>query len=154
MTPPYEFRSPAAEIVGQRLAALSDLMNNEIRILVTSIPAVIEPTISRSDFEKGRLQIRTGEETDIDFLSEKLVILGFQKVTMVEEVGELARALRKRANIKRHGKPIMESEAQELADVFMYVVHLANVLGLDLSKAVRDKELLKEEIGKMKFTRK
>ncbi|MCX6830076.1 MAG: transcription-repair coupling factor [candidate division Zixibacteria bacterium] len=90
MTPPYEFRSPAAEIVGQRLAALSGLINNEIKILVTSIPAVIEPTISRSDFEKGCLQIRTGEETDIDFLSEKLVMLGFQKVTMVEEVGDFA----------------------------------------------------------------
>jgi transcription-repair coupling factor (superfamily II helicase) len=90
MTPPYEFRSPAAEIVGQRLAALSSLMNNEIKILVTSIQAVIEPTISKTDFEKGRLQIRTGEETDIDFLSEKLVVLGFQKVTMVEEVGDFA----------------------------------------------------------------
>ncbi|MGA2328162.1 MAG: MazG nucleotide pyrophosphohydrolase domain-containing protein [Bryobacteraceae bacterium] len=74
---------------------------------------------------------------------------GYQKesaqaclLLMVEEVGELARAIRKRERIKRHGSPITEDEAAELADVFLYVIHLANVLGLDLSKAVRDKELL------------
>ena len=60
---------------------------------------------------------------------------------MVEEVGELARAIRKREGIKRHGKRISEEERSELADVFMYVVHMANILGLNLSKAVRDKEL-------------
>jgi NTP pyrophosphatase (non-canonical NTP hydrolase) len=60
---------------------------------------------------------------------------------MVEEVGELARAIRKRKGITRHGKGIVEEERSELADVFMYVVHMANILGLNLAKAVREKEL-------------
>jgi len=60
---------------------------------------------------------------------------------MVEEVGELARAIRKREKLKRHGSEIQQDEASELADVFLYVVHMANVFGISLSKAVQDKEL-------------
>jgi NTP pyrophosphatase (non-canonical NTP hydrolase) len=61
---------------------------------------------------------------------------------MVEEVGELARALRKRENLVRHGSYNGVSESQELADVFLYVVHMANVLGVDLANIVHDKETL------------
>lgn len=61
---------------------------------------------------------------------------------MVEEVGELARALRKREKLVRHGSYDGANESQELADVFLYVVHMANVLGIDLAHVVRDKESL------------
>lgn len=61
---------------------------------------------------------------------------------MVEEVGELARALRKREGLVRHGSYDAVNEAHELADVFLYVVHMANVLGVDLAHVVRDKETL------------
>jgi NTP pyrophosphatase (non-canonical NTP hydrolase) len=61
---------------------------------------------------------------------------------MVEEVGELARALRKREKLVRHGSYHGANESQELADVFLYVVHMANVLGVDLAHVVRDKETL------------
>lgn len=61
---------------------------------------------------------------------------------MVEEVGELARALRKREKLARHGTYGEANESHELADVFLYVVHMANVLGIDLAHIVRDKEAL------------
>jgi NTP pyrophosphatase (non-canonical NTP hydrolase) len=64
---------------------------------------------------------------------------------MVEEVGELARALRKREKLVRHGTYEHSNEAQELADVFLYVVHMANVLGLDLASAVQKKEFINLE---------
>lgn len=62
---------------------------------------------------------------------------------MVEEVGELAREIRRRERLVRHGATGSESsESKELADIFLYVVHMANVLDLDLSKIVQDKELI------------
>jgi NTP pyrophosphatase (non-canonical NTP hydrolase) len=61
---------------------------------------------------------------------------------MVEEVGELAHALRKREKLVRHGAYEAVNESHELADVFLYVVHMANVLGIDLAHVVRDKETL------------
>ena len=64
---------------------------------------------------------------------------------MVEEVRELPRAVRKKEKLKRYGAAIRQDEALELADVFIYVVHLANILRVDLSKVVRVKELLNIE---------
>lgn len=64
---------------------------------------------------------------------------------MVEEVGELARALRKREQLTRHGTSIRNVEALELADVFMYVIHMANILRIDLGRIVQQKELLNIE---------
>lgn len=64
---------------------------------------------------------------------------------MVEEVGELARALRKKQRLTRHGSPIRNAEALELADVFMYVIHMANILKIDLGHVVQQKELLNIE---------
>jgi NTP pyrophosphatase (non-canonical NTP hydrolase) len=59
---------------------------------------------------------------------------------MLEEFGELARAIRKKDGLKRYSSNPTSNEAEELADIFIYVVHLANVLGLDLSDAVLSKE--------------
>ena len=59
---------------------------------------------------------------------------------MLEEFGELARALRKRQKLRRDSKGRVGQEELELADVFIYVVHLANVLGIDLADAVHRKE--------------
>jgi NTP pyrophosphatase (non-canonical NTP hydrolase) len=61
---------------------------------------------------------------------------------MVEEVGELAREIRRRERLVRHGDSSESSESKELADIFLYVIHMANILQLDLAKIVQDKELI------------
>lgn len=59
---------------------------------------------------------------------------------LTEEVGELARAIRKSAGLVRHGSYADADSCAELADVQLYVVHLANVLGVDLGRAVAEKD--------------
>jgi len=59
---------------------------------------------------------------------------------LTEEIGELARSIRRSVGLSRHGADNSENAADELADVQLYVVHLANVLGIDLADAVTAKE--------------
>jgi NTP pyrophosphatase (non-canonical NTP hydrolase) len=59
---------------------------------------------------------------------------------LTEELGELARAVRKLEGISRHQSDGGSDVASELADMQLYLVHLANGLGLDLAVAVTDKE--------------
>lgn len=59
---------------------------------------------------------------------------------LTEEFGELARAVRKEVGLARDGAYPSSAIADELADVQLYVVHLANVLGIDLDNAVTNKE--------------
>ncbi|MEY4745011.1 MAG: hypothetical protein RL272_956 [Candidatus Parcubacteria bacterium] len=58
-------------------------------------------------------------------------------VLLSEEVGELAKELRR--SWKRGMDGVRPEAASELADVFMYLVDLANAFGVDLEQAVREK---------------
>lgn len=59
---------------------------------------------------------------------------------LTEELGELARAVRKHSGIARDGSWSAEAVGAEIADVQLYLVHLANILNVDLAMAVSDKE--------------
>lgn len=61
---------------------------------------------------------------------------------MTEEIGELARAVRKQAGLARDDADNLGPVGHELADVQLYLVHLANALGVDLAEAVTEKESL------------
>jgi NTP pyrophosphatase (non-canonical NTP hydrolase) len=59
---------------------------------------------------------------------------------LTEEVGELARAVRRLLGLSRSSVADELNASEELADVQLYVVHLANVMGVDLAAAVTGKE--------------
>jgi NTP pyrophosphatase (non-canonical NTP hydrolase) len=66
---------------------------------------------------------------------------------MVEEVGELAKALRKVVGLKidhnkRDSYTLVE---EEIADIFFYLLDLCVVLDIDLFTALKNKELKNEQ---------
>jgi NTP pyrophosphatase (non-canonical NTP hydrolase) len=65
---------------------------------------------------------------------------GFSKIFLwiVEEVGELAEALRKYQEQDENGDALKEIEL-EIADVIAWIASLANVLDIDLEKALYEK---------------
>ena len=64
---------------------------------------------------------------------------------MTEEMGELARAVRKSAGLSRDGDWQGQDVAEEMADVQLYLVHLANAAGIDLADAVTAKEAINQQ---------
>ncbi len=64
---------------------------------------------------------------------------------LVEEVGELAKAMRKAAGLyDEASRPRDLSVAEELADVLSYLLDLANAYQVDLEAAFRAKEALNQ----------
>lgn len=59
---------------------------------------------------------------------------------LTEEMGELARAIRKTEGLKRDSGYEGINLQDELADVQLYLVHLANSLEVELSEAITQKE--------------
>jgi len=73
-----------------------------------------------------------------DSPSEKFVLF-------VEEVGELAKAIRKQAGLYNEpAKKHTFSLEEEFADVLSYLLDLANCYGIDLEAAFRAKEKINE----------
>lgn len=59
---------------------------------------------------------------------------------LIEEVGEFAKASRKHAGMKLAGNATKQNVADEAADVFIVLLGLCNILGIDLEQAFRHKE--------------
>ncbi|MBN2585390.1 hypothetical protein JXA59_01970 [Patescibacteria group bacterium] len=77
---------------------------------------------------------------------------GFEEETIaelftlfLEECGELAKAARKSQNIKSDANSKVFQVSEEAADVFIYLLHLCNKLGVDLEQAFRDKEEINKQ---------
>jgi len=87
---PYDFKAPVGEIMGRRISTLANLTDNSLAVIVCPIRAVLEPTIARSYLQAGRIDLKRGEEADLDDLIDRLVRLGFRRVPVVEEVGDFA----------------------------------------------------------------
>lgn len=64
---------------------------------------------------------------------------------LTEEIGELARAIRKTQGLKRDDGYENVNLKDELADVQLYLIHLANTLGVALDEAVTQKEYKNQE---------
>ncbi len=59
---------------------------------------------------------------------------------MMEEVGELAKAIRKKSGIKTEESGAISPVEEEVADVFAYLLHISNILEVDLDEAFWKKE--------------
>lgn len=59
---------------------------------------------------------------------------------MVEEVGELAKAIRKQVGIKMASDAKPVNVGEEMADILIYLLDLANTLEVDLAQAFWAKE--------------
>ncbi len=86
------------------------------------------------------------------YIHEMVAERGFQDedvsqifMLMVEECGELAKAIRRQENIHYDERSTIHSVAHEAADVFMYLLDICNHLSIDLEKAFREKEELNKQ---------
>jgi NTP pyrophosphatase (non-canonical NTP hydrolase) len=59
---------------------------------------------------------------------------------LTEEVGELAKALRKQAGVKVASDSKLTDVKEEAVDVFWMLICICNLLGIDLELALRAKE--------------
>ncbi len=87
---PYDFRAPVGEIMGRRISTLAGLLEGRMPVVVCSIRALMEPTITRDNLTESMISLKAGGEVDLDELVTRLIRLGYRRVPVVEEVGDLA----------------------------------------------------------------
>ncbi len=84
-----------------------------------------------------------------EYNKEMIKIRGFDNETpqdvmllLTEEIGELAKEVRKTTHIKMDSKNLrINNFKEELADVFSYVLSMAVTMDIDLIDALKEKEL-------------
>ena len=87
---PYEADEPHAEIAGQRVEAVEALLSGRTRLLLTTTRALQERVPLPTALTEIRLTIRNGEEFGFQTMVEALEARGFERMPVVEEVGQFA----------------------------------------------------------------
>ncbi|MGD2069028.1 MAG: transcription-repair coupling factor [Gemmatimonadota bacterium] len=87
---PYESDEPHLEIGGLRVEAVEALFTGRARLLVTTLRALQEKAPVPDALAALRMTLREGEEPGFEALQEALETRGFERTSMVEEVGQFA----------------------------------------------------------------
>jgi len=86
----YDGRSPSREISGLRIEALDCLRRKRPAIIVAPATALVTPVIPPHALELGMLTLKLGSEYPLDQLASHLIDVGFERVPMVDAVGQFS----------------------------------------------------------------
>src|SRR5690606_19309028 len=87
---PYESADPHVEIGGLRVEALEALLTGRVSILVTTERAVQERSPAVARLDEFQIELKVGTEVRPRDIAERLELMGFERVSTVEEVGQFA----------------------------------------------------------------
>jgi transcription-repair coupling factor (superfamily II helicase) len=87
---PYESSEPHLEIGALRVEAVEALLGGRTRLLVTTLRALQERAPIPAELAGLRISLRVGEEVGFQKLIADLEERGFERVPLVEEVGQFA----------------------------------------------------------------
>jgi transcription-repair coupling factor (superfamily II helicase) len=87
---PYNMRSPFGPTTEKRFSVLSQLLNHRKLIVITPAVSLLQKIPSPKNLFNRIIRIRTGDEIPIETLSCWLVENGFNRQTMVEDLGTFA----------------------------------------------------------------
>jgi transcription-repair coupling factor (superfamily II helicase) len=84
---PYEPGAPQREIEGQRLEFLAGLLEGSVRVGVTTARAALQKILPPAALERRLLRLSPGDRADLNEIARRLVRMGFERESMVAEVG-------------------------------------------------------------------
>jgi transcription-repair coupling factor (superfamily II helicase) len=74
----------------QRIAALSLLSGSRPAVVITTVHALCALTLSVEEFSSMKIELRKGDEIDLDELRTKLLSIGYTERNLIEEEGQFA----------------------------------------------------------------
>ena len=86
----YDRSSPSQEVTGLRIEALDRLARKRPAIIVAPAAALVTPVIPPHALELGMLSLKINGEYPLDQLASHLVDTGFERVPMVDAVGQFS----------------------------------------------------------------
>src|SRR5437764_7074214 len=81
---------PHMEVAGERVETLERLTRGDIHVLITTARALLERTRMPRALRELRVELRKGDTHRLEPLAEHLQSIGFERVSMVEDVAQFS----------------------------------------------------------------
>ena len=99
---------------------------------------VLKDNATLQDYQQYIVEMIEGRELGGNSILEMFLML-------TEEVGEMAKAIRKQEGMKTDSASHKPELEHEIADVFIFLLDICNHYDIDLEKAFRDKEEINKQ---------
>ena len=86
----YDYVAESKELPYERINVLKNLEKNKIKVLVTSIESLLQPIIAKEILFKNKLNLKVGDNYNLEELKKKISMLGYSKVEMIDGKGEFS----------------------------------------------------------------
>lgn len=81
---PYDFVAESKDLPYERIDLLNKLKDKKVKIVVTTIEALMQKMISKKEIYKNSLKLKVGDTYNLELIKEKLILLGYERNDLVE----------------------------------------------------------------------
>ena len=86
----YDYLVESKDNLFDRIEVLNNIINKKSKIIVTTIEAVMQPMISKDVLYKNLLNLKVGQEFNLEELKQILVNLGYERYDVIEGKGQFS----------------------------------------------------------------
>ena len=86
----YDYLTESKDSLFERIEVLNNIINKKAKVIVTTIEAVMQPMIAQETLYKNLLNLKVGQELNLDKLKETLINLGYERYDVIEGKGQFS----------------------------------------------------------------
>ena len=86
----YDVDVQSRETNNARVYAISKIINNEDVILVTTIEALLQPMLPKSEYMGLHLKFKLGDKLDLNYVTQRFIKLGYSREELVTAKGQFS----------------------------------------------------------------
>lgn len=86
----YDYLVESEDLPYERIEVLNEIINGNVKIIVTTIEAIMQSMIAKKNLYKSIIKLKNGNECKLDDLKKYLIDLGYIKLILLMEEGNFA----------------------------------------------------------------
>ena len=86
----YDYLAESKDMLNERIECLNNIKNGNAKVVVTTIEALMQKTVSPEILYKHTLSLKVGNEYKLDTIKEALIKLGYERFDVVEGKGQFS----------------------------------------------------------------
>ena len=86
----YDYLAESKDLLNERIECLNNINSGKAKVVVTTIEALMQKTVSKDILYKHAISLKVGNEYNLEKIKEELIKLGYERFELVEGKGQFS----------------------------------------------------------------
>lgn len=86
----YDYDVESKDLPYERIEILNKIENKKAKLIVTTVEALMQKMIAKESLYQNKLEMKVGNNHNIEEIKQKLLLLGYERSDLVENKGEFS----------------------------------------------------------------